>query len=67
MPSPRDEPRLAELLKRTDAIADGKSSSDNIPTGFPTLYRLLGGCLRRCDLIVVQSVEEMLDLKAITQ
>ena len=48
-----DEPRLAELLKRTDAIADGESTADNIPTGFPTLDRLLGGGLRRGDLIVL--------------
>lgn len=48
-----DEPRLAELLKRTDAIADGESAADNIPTGFPTLDRLLGGGLRRGDLIVL--------------
>ena len=48
-----DQPRLAELLRRTDAIADGESTADNIPTGFPTLDRLLGGGLRRGDLIVL--------------
>ena len=48
-----DQPRLAELLRRTDAIADGAPPSDTIPTGFPTLDRLLGGGLRRGDLIVL--------------
>jgi replicative DNA helicase len=48
-----DQPRLAELLRRTDAIADGAPPSDTIPTGFPTLDRLLGGGLRRGDLVVL--------------
>jgi len=48
-----DQPRLAELLRRTDAIADRAPPSDTIPTGFPTLDRLLGGGLRRGDLIVL--------------
>jgi replicative DNA helicase len=48
-----DEPRLAELLRRTDAIADGAPVADTVPTGFPTLDRLLGGGLRRGDLIVM--------------
>jgi replicative DNA helicase len=48
-----DQPRLAELLRRTDAIADGAPPADTIPTGFPTLDRLLGGGLRRGDLVVL--------------
>ncbi|HEY2897114.1 MAG TPA: DnaB-like helicase C-terminal domain-containing protein [Gemmatimonadaceae bacterium] len=48
-----DEPRLAELLRRTDAIADGAPVADTVPTGFPTLDRLLGGGFRRGDLIVL--------------
>src|SRR5512140_924072 len=48
-----DEPRLAELLRRTDAIADGAPVADTVPTGFPTLDKLLGGGLRRGDLIVL--------------
>lgn len=48
-----DEPRLAELLRRTDAIADGAPMADTVPTGFPTLDRLLGGGFRRGDLIVL--------------
>ena len=47
-----DEPRLAELLRRTDAIADG-ADGGTVPTGFPTLDRLLGGGFRRGDLIVL--------------
>ena len=48
-----DQPRLAELLRRTDAIADGGPVADTVPTGFPTLDRLLGGGLRRGDLVVL--------------
>ena len=48
-----DQPRLAELLRRTDAIADGAPVADTVPTGFPTLDRLLGGRLRRGDLVVL--------------
>lgn len=48
-----DEPRLAELLKRADAITDGAPTADTVPTGFPTLDRLLGGGFRRGDLIVL--------------
>jgi replicative DNA helicase len=45
--------QLVDLLKRTDAIADGEAAADTIPTGFPTLDGLLGGGLRRGDLIVL--------------
>ncbi len=48
-----DEQRLAELLKRTDEITDGAPAVDTVPTGFPTLDRLLGGGFRRGDLIVL--------------
>lgn len=48
-----DQPRLADLLRRTDAITDGAPPIDTVTTGFPTLDRLLGGGLRRGDLIVL--------------
>src|SRR6185437_16078674 len=44
---------LMLLLKRVDAIADGDRPADGVPTGFPTLDRLLGGGLRPRDLVVL--------------
>ena len=44
---------LSQVLARADAVADGARSPDTIPTGFPSLDRMLGGGLRRGDLIVL--------------
>ena len=44
---------LSKVLARADAIADGAPSADTIPTGFPSLDRMLGGGVRRGDLIVL--------------
>lgn len=44
---------LAQVLSRADAVADGAPSPDTIPTGFPSLDRLLGGGLRSGDLTVL--------------
>lgn len=44
---------LSQLLMRVDAIADGLAPADGTPTGFPTLDGLLGGGMRRGDLIVL--------------
>ena len=44
---------LAQVLSRADAVADGAASPDTIPTGFPSLDRLLGGGLRAGDLTVL--------------
>jgi replicative DNA helicase len=41
------------LLGRVDAVADGATPTDTVPSGFPSLDKLLGGGLRRGDLIVV--------------
>lgn len=49
----KEIPTLAELLRRTDAIGDGGERPATVPTGFPTLDGLLGGGLRRGDLIVL--------------
>ena len=43
---------LAQVLSRADAVADGAPSPDTIPTGFPSLDRILGGGLRGGDLRV---------------
>lgn len=44
---------LSQLMMRVDAVADGTASADSIPTGFPSLDKLLGGGLRRGDLVVL--------------
>jgi replicative DNA helicase len=49
----KDISPLSKVLARADAVADGARSPDTIPTGFPSLDRLLGGGLRRGDLIVL--------------
>ncbi|MBC7672547.1 MAG: DnaB-like helicase C-terminal domain-containing protein [Polaromonas sp.] len=44
---------LSLLLGRVDAVADGASPTDTVPSGFPSLDKLLGGGLRRGDLVVL--------------
>jgi replicative DNA helicase len=44
---------LTKVLARADAVADGAQSPDTIATGFPSLDRILGGGIRRGDLIVL--------------
>jgi replicative DNA helicase len=44
---------LSLVMKRVDAVADGSPAMDTITTGFPSLDRVLGGGLRRGDLIVL--------------
>src|SRR5688500_9524390 len=44
---------LSQVLARADAVADGAQSPDTIATGFPSLDRILGGGMRRGDLIVL--------------
>ena len=44
---------LSLLLGRVDAVADGAPPVDTVPSGFPSLDKLLGGGLRRGDLVVL--------------
>jgi replicative DNA helicase len=44
---------LGRVMRRVDAVTDGAPVGDAIPTGFPTLDRLLGGGLRRGDLTLI--------------
>jgi replicative DNA helicase len=44
---------LSLLLGRVDAVADGAAPADTVPSGFPSLDKLLGGGLRRGDLIAL--------------
>ena len=55
VPSRKRPPRpSAELLvARSDAAAQGAASPDTIPTGFKSVDRLLGGGVRRRDLVVL--------------
>src|SRR5438874_11306099 len=46
-------PSLESLVDRVDRQRPGDVSSDTIPTGFPSIDRLLGGGLRRRDLVVL--------------
>ncbi|MGH7649289.1 MAG: DnaB-like helicase C-terminal domain-containing protein [Gemmatimonadaceae bacterium] len=43
---------LSQLMMRVDAVADGTTPADGIATGYPSLDKLLGGGLRRGDLVV---------------
>jgi len=53
MPRGADISPLSLLLGRVDAVADGASPADTVPSGFRSLDKLLGGGLRRGDLIVL--------------
>jgi replicative DNA helicase len=44
---------LSVLLSRVDAVSDGAPPPATVPTGFPSLDRMLGGGLRRGDLVVL--------------
>ncbi len=44
---------LSRLLMRIDAAADGERIGEGVPTGFRSLDDLLGGGLRRGDLVVL--------------
>jgi replicative DNA helicase len=53
MPRGTDISPLSLLLGRVDAVADGAVPTDTVPSGFPSLDKLLGGGLRRGDLVVL--------------
>src|SRR5205809_7849765 len=59
MPSParrlEKRPSLDNLVERVDAQRPGEITGDTIPTGFGSLDKLLGGGLRRRDLILLGS------------
>jgi replicative DNA helicase len=44
---------LEALVARTDAVAPGTTGPDTVPSGFPSLDRVLGGGFRRQDLVVL--------------
>ena len=53
MPRNTDISPLSRLVRRIDAVADGAPPPDTIPIGFPSVDRILGGGVRRGDLIVL--------------
>lgn len=48
-----DASPLSQLVQRVDAVADGGPAADTIPVGFPSVDRVLGGGLRRGDLVAL--------------
>jgi replicative DNA helicase len=44
---------LSLLLRRVDAVSDGVSPAETVPSGYPSLDKLLGGGFRRGDLVVL--------------
>jgi replicative DNA helicase len=46
-------PSLESVVHRVDAQRPGEVPNDTVPTGFPSIDRLLGGGLRRRDLVVL--------------
>ncbi|HVB31635.1 MAG TPA: DnaB-like helicase C-terminal domain-containing protein [Gemmatimonadaceae bacterium] len=44
---------ISKLLSRVDATADGAPVRDTVPSGFPSIDRMLGGGLRGGDLLVL--------------
>ena len=44
---------ISQVLVRADAVAEGAESPDTIATGFPSLDKILGGGVRRGDLVVL--------------
>ncbi|MGH7701699.1 MAG: DnaB-like helicase C-terminal domain-containing protein [Gemmatimonadales bacterium] len=46
-------PPLESLVDRMDASVSGAPWSDTVPTGFPSLDQILGGGLRKQDLVIL--------------
>lgn len=44
---------ISQVLVRADAVAEGAESPDTVATGFPSLDKILGGGVRRGDLVVL--------------
>ena len=52
-PSRRFRPSIETVVHQVDATLDGTPRPDTIPTGFASIDKLLGGGLRRRDLILL--------------
>src|SRR6266568_375559 len=51
--APSPSPAAESLVARVDQQRPGETPGDTIPTGFPSIDRMLGGGLRRRDLVVL--------------
>ena len=49
----REHASLEALVARIDATLPGSAAPDTVPSGFPSLDRMLGGGFRRQDLVVL--------------
>ncbi len=52
-PSRRPSSPIEALVERIDAVQDRRAEPSGIPTGFPSVDRVLGGGFRRQDLVVL--------------
>jgi replicative DNA helicase len=50
---PRRSNPVTDVIKRVDARLGGSPGGDTVPTGFPSVDRILGGGFRQGDLIVL--------------
>ncbi len=53
MPHSTDISPITRVMRRVDEATDGSPSPDSIATGFPSVDKLLGGGVRRGDLVVI--------------
>ena len=53
MISRNEDTPLSRMMRRLDGGEGGASQTDDFPTGFPSIDRVLGGGLRRGDLVVI--------------
>jgi replicative DNA helicase len=53
MIQPADHYLLSQIVQRADDAAAGARAADTVRTGFPSVDRLLGGGMRRGDLVVL--------------
>jgi replicative DNA helicase len=53
MPHSTDISPIARVMRRVDEATDGSPSPDSVATGFPSVDKLLGGGVRRGDLVVI--------------
>ena len=52
-PSRRFRPSIEAVVHQVDATLDGEPRPDTVATGFPSIDKLLGGGLRRRDLVLL--------------
>jgi replicative DNA helicase len=52
-PRRRQRDSLIDLIAQVDALPDGETPPDTVPTGFPSLDRAIGGGFRERDLVVL--------------